>query len=379
MMTPVFLLTLLFLPLYMTQETTIDFIEGAGYQSETQWVTTRDGYILALHRIPKPGRQPVLYLHGYESSSAEIVMRGKDSLGFLLADEGYDVWMMNFRGNLYSRNHTTLDPDNTTGPFWSFTWWEMGTQDLPAAVNLMLTIAGTQEFQVVGHSQGMTVLYVMLDQHPDLASRIKLISGMAPLSYNSHTQGMLRWCTPFLSSLPLEYSQTEFLRPSKILHLLTDMFCNQNSTSQDVCYDVLFTVVGFDIDQQIRSLLTTQLRHFPCGTSSRVIVHHAQMILSGKFQAFDWGEQGNMINYNMLTPPSVNLSRVTSPHAIYVAEGNDYLAQPPDYNQLISELPNVVKVHTMELPLWNHIDFLIGKDAPRLLYPEMLKEMSKYR
>jgi len=224
----------------------------------------------------------------------------------------------------------------------------------------------------------MTALYVLLDQYPDMASRIKLISGMAPLSYNSHTQGMLRWVTPFLTSLPLQYTQTEFLRPSSLLHLLTDIYCSQNSTTQDMCYDILF-IVGFDLDQQDRSLLTTQLRHFPCGTSSRVIVHHAQMILSGKFQAFDWGEKGNIAAYNTVTPPSVNLSRVTPPHAIYVAEGNDYLAQPQDYNQLINELPNVVKVHTIEIPLWNHIDFLVGRDAPRLLYPEILKEMSKYR
>ena len=76
-----------------------------------------------------------MYLHGYESSSAELVLTD-NGLGFLLADQGYDVWLINFRGNTYSRNHTVslnaqylsvLDPDHINGPFWNFTWWEMGT------------------------------------------------------------------------------------------------------------------------------------------------------------------------------------------------------------------------------------------------------------
>ena len=63
---------------------------------EEHWVTTEDGYILGMHRIPygRDGKgaqsgPPVFLAHGLTASSAQWVFGPPEkSLGFLLADAG---------------------------------------------------------------------------------------------------------------------------------------------------------------------------------------------------------------------------------------------------------------------------------------------------
>lgn len=39
-------------------------------------------------------------------------------LAFLLSDMGYDVWLGNFRGNMYCKKHVSMSKDNPK--FWDF-------------------------------------------------------------------------------------------------------------------------------------------------------------------------------------------------------------------------------------------------------------------
>lgn len=62
--------------------------------------------------------------------------------------------MGNARGNRYSRNHTTLNP-NFDANFWNFSWHEIGVHDLPAMINYVLDATGFQKLGYFGHSQVM--------------------------------------------------------------------------------------------------------------------------------------------------------------------------------------------------------------------------------
>lgn len=61
-------------------------IKKYGYNAETHYVTTEDGYILQLHRIaggptspPRPGKKVCFFMHGLLDSSAAAVLSGPNN------------------------------------------------------------------------------------------------------------------------------------------------------------------------------------------------------------------------------------------------------------------------------------------------------------
>jgi pimeloyl-ACP methyl ester carboxylesterase len=135
----------------------MELVNARGYQIESHEVTTADGYILTMFRIPSSlsASKPVILQHGLLDSSYTWINNYADqSLGYILADAGYDVWFGNNRGNRYGRKHATLDPDNKDSGFWDFSWDEMAFYDAPAMINYVLATSGSSTVSWVGHSEG---------------------------------------------------------------------------------------------------------------------------------------------------------------------------------------------------------------------------------
>lgn len=92
-------------------------VKRNGFPFEEYDVTTEDGFILKVHRIPRSGAPSILLQHGIESSSNAWVMNSADkAIPFILWKHGFDVWLGNNRGNQFSERHTTMDPNQQL--FW---------------------------------------------------------------------------------------------------------------------------------------------------------------------------------------------------------------------------------------------------------------------
>lgn len=101
-------------------------IENEGFLLEEHKVETDDGYLDILFRVNKPdhikNKPVVILIHGLIDSSDSFFVNGRDkSLGFTIPEAGFDVWLVNTRGNKYSNQHKWLNPEK------DLEYWENGS------------------------------------------------------------------------------------------------------------------------------------------------------------------------------------------------------------------------------------------------------------
>uniref|UniRef100_A0A6I8P046 Lipase family member M n=1 Tax=Ornithorhynchus anatinus TaxID=9258 RepID=A0A6I8P046_ORNAN len=349
-----------------------EIIEYRGYPWEEYEVMTDDGYILTINRIPRVWRadsaalssRPVVFLqHGLLGDASNWVLNlANNSLGFMLADAGYDVWLGNSRGNTWSRKHKTLSVDEDE--FWAFSYDEMARFDLPAVINFILQKTGQEQIYYVGYSQGTTMGFIAFSSMPELAQKIKMYFALAPVATVKYAKSpgtkllllpdimikCLLWaehCTKCLGGYSIKVKERVYI--------------SGHST-------VLVCCAFF------QSRANVYVAHAPAGTSVQNIIHWSQ-VNSGELQAFDWGsETKNQQKSNQPTPLKYQIRDMTIPTAIW-SGGQDWLSDPEDVRLLLAQVTNLV--YHKNIPEWAHMDFIWGLDAPHRLYNEIIDLMQQ--
>uniref|UniRef100_A0A8R1UWT9 Partial AB-hydrolase lipase domain-containing protein n=1 Tax=Pristionchus pacificus TaxID=54126 RepID=A0A8R1UWT9_PRIPA len=310
----------------------MEIITHRGYPAEKHKVVTKDGYILTLHRIPhgrngRKGRGPVLLQHGLVSSSFDylslqpsqslseslffqkIASSNADSgTGYSLADAGYDVWLGNNRGNIYSNEHVDDNNDN----YWNFSWHEMGEYDFPAMIDYILEVTQRPNLFLVGHSQGSHAFIIATNHYPEIQRKVKHHFAMAPSLSSFHLRSFIirlatvqpQLVTIALSVIPDQAYSVPVFQP----------VCGQSSWLS-WCKWILKEFSGSmdQIDEEHLPLLTA---NFPGGTSNKNWMHYLQKLKSGT-KHFDHGTKGNLEAYGTKHPRDYDFSQYSVPTSLF--------------------------------------------------------------
>lgn len=247
-------------------EPTYKLVEKAGYKAEDYFVPTSDGYVINLVRIINPlikkhkrkrdHKKPIVFIHGLiENANCWLVMgvsegqphdwshfdaanlsesqlkrligddRTSRAFPFLLSNFGFDVWLMNRRNTLWSRDASpkyqlalkeALAPtdrikhsleslfklkkllaakkklsfrdiqqaisfnfmnevmeDNAKNKYYNFSYDEQAKFDLPCVFNFILDKTKHTKLNVLGHSAGGLLTLMLLASQPEWNSKSK--------------------------------------------------------------------------------------------------------------------------------------------------------------------------------------------------------------
>ncbi|XP_073837935.1 lipase 3-like [Musca autumnalis] len=304
---------------------TCDRVIQHGYPCEVHTVTTKDGYLLTMFRIPGSPlmasgdekeistKPPVLLMHGTQCSSDMWVLNGpNDGLPYLLANAGYDVWIGNIRGNYIHANQNRPN---------------VGSRGILCHVKARL---------------------------PNMLAPIFGRPGILATIFGS-------------------------LQGNSFGNLIRTVFpsvCRQNEA---LCVSYLQNVVGQDSPYINRTLLPEFFSTYPAGTSPRLTLHFFQLVNTCQFRAYDFGPNQNLQKYGKTEPPAYDLSKIKlkSPIELYFSD-NDYLATIEDVRHLWKIMGDQVSLHRLNLSKYNHFDFVLSENVKTIINDCVVDKMQEY-
>eukprot|EP00850_Spirogloea_muscicola_P003823 SM000016S01811 [mRNA] locus=s16:14558:21897:+ [translate_table: standard] len=413
--------------LNMDARTCEDIVTDAGYPYESIKVTTEDGYVLQVERIPRRTSRKVLYLqHGILDTSLGWVSNGVvGSPAFAAFDQGYDVFLGNLRGYA-SREH--VDKRISARRYWRYSINEHGMQDVPAMIERIheMKVAELSSLPVspifsseatstcasasdangpdgssssspsatdeeaqpysmstVSHSLGGAAMLVYIVTRrilgkPHRLSRMILLS---PAGFHQQTPflfDLLMWGVvgpfPFLDSIMTRYIPGFYI-PTRGLRLLFNKLAQdfQNLPALRALVQVLMSslLVGGDSSDWVGSLRQPHYNMFDMpGLAYRVAKHMAQMKHARKFVLYDYRHSSvNMQAYGQPTPLDIgyHYGLINIPVDVVVG-GKDRLIPPAMVLKHYEAMKSAnVKVSVKEFD-YAHLDFTVAHKEELLAY-----------
>ncbi len=321
-----------------------------------------DGFKCDLKRLKsnKATKGPVMLVHGAGVSGNIFNPPSKNNIIFQLAEEGYDVWLENWRGSIH------LEPNE-----WNLD--QVARNDHPAAVKKVSELTGSKEIKAIIHCQGSTSF--MMSAVMGLIPEVKLIISNAVSLHPivpAFSKFKLNLLVPIVSRF-FDYFDPQWglaapdFKSKVILNFVKATHWEKDSTVGKM---VSFTYgSGFpalweleNLDEKTKKWIQYEFAHVPLS-----FFRHMQKCVRNGALTPDNDEDRDYVS----EPPKTAARMVLfggKKNKCFLSE-----SQEKTFRFLESTKPDFHKLYLLEG--YSHLDVFFGKNAHIDVFPKMINEL----
>jgi pimeloyl-ACP methyl ester carboxylesterase len=373
---------------------TAELIRYMGYESETHYVTTQDGYILEMHRIPygfgekkvegnKP-RIPVLvpnFMMCCDSSAWVFNLRNQ-SMGYILADAGYDVWLGNFRGNEYSLNHTTLS--SRSKKFWTYSFDELALYDMPAMMDYVIEQTGYDKIFLIASTLSSNAPLMLLSTHTEYNEKLKALVVFSPaldipdwITVWGAARAFAKMAVPVVNVIVDRFVVDLIGHP--VITRLYGPFLARWLVKMEPFTRWAWSVlnVGHGINHINITRAPLYAGHGPAPHSPIIYSHFYQVVAAGKTVHYDWGRQENLKRYGQEKPPTYDLTRITAPTFITYTEYDVFTGRVEAEH--LAEKIKGSELYDVPDDDWMHVHYVFATNGKEKVFDQTIEFMNRHK
>jgi len=285
--------------------------------------------------------------------------------------EGFDVWLGNSRGNIFSLKHTSKDPYDKNSGFFDFCMDDKVKYDLPATIRYIKAKTGVKTMSYIGHSQGSTIFIMLYMHNPSLVeSSFDHFSAVGTVPNIAHATASPLKIIDFL------YKFLEHLNIGKgigILNLEHDTrlkIANFCKTFPNVCKYFLDKGSAIKPTEKINyNNYYNFLYYYPGGSSNKNLLHWSQIHSQKKLVYFN----PNYDEEKTATPYNTKNLRKWKVKSLIARTDMDSLSSYEDVTEFKDLVNNDSILKILDIKKYGHRDVLMADCALNEVFKPIVK------
>ena len=302
-----------------------------------------------------PNGKVVYFQHGLGDTAWTFFQNKGKSLPFFLVNEGFDVWLGNHRGNVFSAK---FNPEIKDTGLFNCTLDDFVKYDLPAMIGYVKSKTGVEKVYYIGHSEGTTIFFMLAMHDPvyveNNIERYVALGAVPNIVYSQMT------AIEILDKIAVILRAVKIFDTINLSNFQRNLVAGFCKLAPDLCGKLFDAAIAIHHSGRLNNAdIFNFLYYYPGGISKTNLLHWSQIHLMKKLVYYNpnFGEDHKAEPYNY---ENIKKWKIKT---LLARTDDDSMSSYQDVTEFYMAVEDKSLIEILDLTDYSHVDVLDAECA----------------